>query len=707
MGDWGHCDPLYLPGSPRGLPSRLALQAPGHTAGQDPGPRVPEEPTFLLLPGDGLLLLDLHGNVIHVDPVLHRLARAAAQTLAGAPLASWWPQLAALVCDYPVDAPIQDWPVALGERELVCRLFPTDAGLGVGVLLVDAPEGPERDQLRLLGSMLESVQDAILVTTAEPLDAPGPVIVYANAAMLRQSGYRLEEVLGRSPRLFQARETSTSERARFRHALQAWQEVVVELVNVSREGRRYWSEIKASPLADPAGRFTHWVSVQRDVTARHEAEQRLIQQAYSDDLTGLPNRRGMTSQLERSIARLGREGGQLALIFCDLDRFKEINDRHGHGVGDQLLLEVARRLGTQLRQGDSLARIGGDEFVVLAENVSNDDDAFVLAERLRASLLDPWLHQGMELSLSMSFGVATSAGADLSAEELLRRADITMYQVKAAGRDGVALYNQAVDEELSSALSMRHQLQRALRDGALYLDYQPLVDLPSGALLGAEALVRLRGGSGQAVPPDSFLPVAERTGLILPLERWVIAAGLETLAQWQRRGLPHRLCLNLSPSHLERGSLVEDLLAHRDRTGVDLAGLTMEITESVLLRHEERAVTELTRLREVGVTIALDDFGTGYSSLAWLSRIPIDEVKIDRSFITPLPHDPRIGLLVQGFVRMFQELGLRVVAEGIETLPQRDALLAMGCRIGQGWLFGRPGPPGDLAAFAAEPRLAV
>ena len=690
-----------MPGSSRGLPTRLLPQAPGHPSRH--GPANPEDPAFLLLPGDGLLLLDHEGTVLHADPAVHRLKRAAPRSLDGSALASWWPQLAELTGAYPVDAPIQDWPVPLGEDERTCRLFHTDNGIGVGVLLAEPAEGPGREQLQLLGSMLESVQDAILLTSAEPHLGPGPVILYANTAMLQQSGYSLREVLGRSPRLFQGEGTSEEGRSRFRRAVHDWQQVVVELVNYRRDGQPYWSEIKASPLADPAGRFTHWVSVQRDVTARHEAEQRLIQQAFSDDLTGLPNRRGMTIQLEQSLVRLGRQGGRLALIFCDLDRFKEINDRHGHGVGDQLLLEVARRLGTQLRQGDSLARIGGDEFVVLAENVSNDDDAFVLAERLRGSLLDPWLHLGMELPLSMSFGVATTTLADLSAEELLRRADITMYQVKAAGRDGVAIYNQAVDEELSSTLSMRHRLQSALREGSLYLDYQPLVDLPSGALLGAEALVRLRGGTGETVSPDAFLPVAERTGLILPLERWVIAAGLDTLAQWQRLGLPHRLSLNLSPSHLERGSLVEDLLAHRDRTGVDLAGLTMEITESVLLRHEERAISEITRLREVGVTVALDDFGTGYSSLAWLSRIPIDEVKIDRSFITPLPHDPRIGLLVQGFVRMFQELGLRVVAEGIETVAQRDALLAMGCRRGQGWLFGRPGPLEALetAAFRA------
>jgi len=684
-----------LSGRIRGIPFGSSLE----DIEAQPGPA----PAFLLLPGDGLLLVAADLSVVFTDPAASRWLGADLSPSVGSPLAACWPELAGLLKARGPDAPHQDVALAFRGRSVPCRLFPTDNGFGVGLLLAETADAPAQEQLRLFGRILESVQDAILVTTADPHGIPGPVILYANEAMLRQSGYRLQEVLGRSPRLFQGPETSASELSRFREAISAWQPVVVELLNYHRDGSTYWTEIKAAPLADPQGRFTHWVSVQRDVTARRHSEQRLIEQAFNDPLTGLPNRRGMAEQLEKALNRLDRQGSQLALIFCDLDRFKEINDRHGHGVGDELLLEVTRRLKAQLRLGDSLARIGGDEFVVLAENVGNDADAYLLAERLRSSLVEPWAHQGRELPLSMSFGVATTGLGGLSADELLRRADITMYKVKAAGRDGVAVYDRAVDEEVQASLSLRQQLQQALREGGLFLEYQPLVDLPSGAVLGAEALVRLRTKEGQAIPPDAFIPLAERTGQILPLERWVIQEGIETLLRWQQRGLPHRLALNISPSHLERGTLVDDLFAHRDRTGVDLAGLTMEITESVLLRFEARAVTELTRLREAGVTIALDDFGTGYSSLAWLSRIPIDEVKIDRSYITPMVHDSRTRLLVQGFVRMFQELGLRVVAEGIETADQRDALLAMGCGIGQGWLFGRPGPPEALLGEALLP----
>jgi len=660
---------------------------------------VPTGPMpFLLLPGDGLLLISTDLKLLHVDRTANQWLGMAPDAPLGNPLEALWPELAehllSLVPELAKGP--RDRGLEFQGRKVECRHFLTDDGYGVGLLLTEPVHGPTREQMRLLSNLLESVQDSVLVTTAEPLDSPGPVIIYVNDALVKQSGYQRQEMLGRSPRLFQGVETDQSERQRFRAALEAWQPVEVELLNYHRNGSTYWTEIKASPLVDAQGWFTHWVSVQRDVTQRRLTEARLQQQAFSDALTGLPNRRGMTDHLEEALAGSEAEGSHLALIFCDLDRFKEINDRFGHGVGDELLLEVAQRLQRQLRFGDILARIGGDEFVVLVTNINDDSDAYLLAERLRSSLVQPWLHDSRELIVSMSFGVATTLDGSLSAEELLRRADLTMYQVKAAGRDGVALYDRAVDQEVQDNLTTLQHLQHALRVGGLQINYQPLVELRSGRPIGAEALVRLRTAGGEFIPPDTFIPLAEQTGQILSLERWVIREGLETLNRWQRAGFGHRLAINVSPIHLERGTLVEDLFVHRHRTGVDLSGLTLEVTETVLLQLQEHASTALNRLREAGVTIALDDFGTGYSSLAWLSRIPIDEVKIDRTYITQMVEDPRCQVLIRGFVGLFRELGLRVVAEGIETSEQRDLLVAMGCEVGQGWLFGRPVPAGKL-----------
>ena len=653
---------------------------------------------FLMLPSDGLLLISKGLELLHVDRTARQWLGMGSDAPLDQPLAALWPELAELLL-LPMPELAKgpfDRRLEFHGRGVECRHFLTDSGYGVGLLLTDPIQGPAQEQMRLLRTLLEAVQDSVLVTTAEPLDSPGPLIVYVNDALVEQSGYGRHELLGRSPRLFQGEATDRSELKRFRAALDTWQPVEVELLNYRRDGNTYWTEIKASPLPDALGWYTHWVSVQRDVTSRRNTEERLQHQALSDPLTGLPNRRGMTEHMERCITDNDGRQNRLALVFCDLDRFKEINDRFGHRVGDELLLEVSNRLKNQLRLGDILARIGGDEFVVVAKNIKEDSDAYLLAERLRACLVQPWIHEMKELPISMSFGVATTLGSGLSADELLRRADLTMYQVKATGRDGVALYDQAVDEQVQENLTLLQHLQLALRVGGLKLHYQPLVDLESGLPIGAEALVRLQTPGGKTIPPDVFIPLAERTGQILAVERWVIREGLDTLSQWQQQGLEHRLAINVSPTHLERGSLVEDLLSHRDRTGVDLRGLTVEVTETVLLQLQDRASSVLGRLRDAGVTVALDDFGTGYSSLAWLSRIPIDEVKIDRSYITQMVEDPRCLVLIRGFVGMFRELGLRVVAEGIETEQQRQLLLAMNCPIGQGWLFGKPLPSGKL-----------
>lgn len=488
--------------------------------------------------------------------------------------------------------------------------------------------------------------------------------------------------------MFQGADTDHDVTRRFGEDLRQWRVASMEVLNYRQDGIPYWIDLKVAPLADAQGWFTHWVSVQRDVSDRKVDQQLLIQQAFTDPLTGLMNRRGLFDRLERVLSSASQN---LALVFCDLDRFKDVNDRYGHGVGDALLLEITNRLQGELRSHDRLCRLGGDEFVVLIEDLESDDDAVVLAHRLRRALEQPWVHEGEELTMSMSMGVALAHGPGrLSAEELLRRADLTMYQVKAAGRNGVAVYTVEMDSQVQEVLTMRQQLERAVRLDRLRLHFQPMVDLRSGAVVGAEALLRLVGPDGALVQPDAFIPVAERTGLIVPLERWVISEALETLRLWQQNGLALKLAINISPQHLEQGHLADDLLREQARTGADLSDLTVEITEMVLLQAHARAHHNLTTLKAAGVSIALDDFGTGYSSLSWLSQLPIDRVKLDQSYIQQIGENSRCETLLRGFTGVFQKLGLSVVAEGIETLAQRDALIAMGCEIGQGFLFGKP-----------------
>ena len=651
---------------------------------------------FLLLPGDGLLLLSGGGRLKWLDPLARQWLEPLLPVLEADGLAAAWPALQERITALSpqLERTPQDLelPLPQGGEPLPLRLFQTDNGLGIGLLQsgLDRELAGEQSLAALLGAMLNTIQDSLLITLAEPLDAPGPLIVYANDAVLQQTGFRRQDLLGRSPRLFQGPDTDRHVTRRFGEALRRWERAHMEVLNYSSSGRPYWIELKVAPLADPEGWVSHWVSVQRDVSERREGEQALMAQALSDPLTGLPNRRGLTEQLERA---LNQHEQRLALIFCDLDRFKEVNDRYGHAAGDALLLELSRRLQTVLRGSDTLARLGGDEFVVLMERLREDADAVVLAERLRACLAEPWRHDNDELWLSMSMGVATCSSQEaLQAEELLRRADLTMYRVKEAGRNGVAVYDLAEDRKVQQVVSLRHEIEQGLRHQRLQLDYQPQVDLRDGCIVGAEALVRLHNVAGERLSPAAFIPLAERTGLIVPVEQWVLAQALDCLADWQRQGRSLHLSVNISPQHLERGTLVEELQQEQQRCGVDLSDLTVEITETVVLQAQAQAEALLLELKAAGVRIALDDFGTGYSSLAWLSRLPVDAVKLDQSYVQQMAEDERCTTLVRGFVRVFQEMGLEVVAEGIETELQRQHLLEMGCTIGQGYLFSRPVP---------------
>jgi len=610
-----------------------------------------------------------------------------------------------------LDGPVAGWLLASGQvakspvdlelpgpggTPLAVRLFCSDTGVGIGVLQPSASPSPISHPLvQLFSGLFNTVQDALLITLAEPIDAPGPVIVYANDTLSRQTGYGLHELLGRSPRMLQGVGTDLAVTGRFREELRQWNQCQMEVLNYTRAGQPLWIDLKVAPLADEQGWFTHWVSVQRDVSARKAGEQQLIEQASSDPLTGLPNRRGLLHRLERALLRRPHH---IALIFGDLDQFKEVNDRYGHGVGDLLLQEITLRMQAVLRQQDTIARLGGDEFVVLIDDLRHEEEALQLAERLRGCLAEPWRHNGEELYLSMSLGVAFSSdwapdqASALTPEELLRRADLTMYEVKSRGRNGIALYSLDSDLRMRRAVGLRGQVEEALRHQRLVLHGQPLVELASGTVVGAEALLRLRSAAGELIAPEMFMPMAERSGMIVPAERWVLAEALRTLARWQAAGLPWRMAVNLSAQHLEQEQLADELFRIQRQWGVDLRGLSVEITETAVLKGNGLAHHTLGLLKQAGVTIALDDFGAGHASLDWLSALPIDQVKIDRSIVARLGQERRTDTLVRGFVQVFRELGLAVVAEGVESEAQQQALLAMGCALGQGFLFGRPSP---------------
>lgn len=651
---------------------------------------------FLLLPGDGLLLLDDAGCVAWLDrEARQRLGDAAASWLQR-PLQPLWPELAAQVeslsqrwvqapCDTTVPLPGQDATVAV-------RLFATDRGLGVGLLALDRPATLGDPLLTLLFGLIQTVDDALLVTLGEPLDAPGPLIVFANDALLRESGYQRHELLGRSPRILQGSATARATTRAFGAQLRQWQPCAMEVLNYDRAGAGRWVELKAAPLCDARGWTTHWVAVQRDVTDRRLAEEALQRDAITDPLTGLANRRALTEALD-AVLDNPADASQLALVFCDLDRFKDVNDRLGHAVGDALLCEISRRLESSLGAGERLFRFAGDEFVVLATAHPQRRQLTELVERLQASLRPAWVHGGEELTLAASMGVACCEGCS-TADELLRRADSTMYAVKRGrlARQSVAFYDAGVDHGVQRRIQLQQRLEQALRHGQFALVAQPVVDLASGRCRSQELLLRLADGGAAAVQTQELVSLAEESGLMPELDGWVFAQAQLLLEQWRGQDRDLGLAINLSPRTLDSWSTSSSL----PLAITDLQGLVLEVTETVLLEDPDRAMGVLAELRQAGARIALDDFGSGFSSLSWLSHAPLDQVKIDRAAIQRLPADERCRLSLAGFRRLFADLGLEVVAEGIETEVQRQLLLDLGFQLGQGYLFARPQPLGSL-----------
>jgi diguanylate cyclase (GGDEF)-like protein/PAS domain S-box-containing protein len=467
-----------------------------------------------------------------------------------------------------------------------------------------------------------------------------------------------------------------------------------EIRMLTNDDREVWTLMSAAVVGSESdAESVELVAQFEDFTARRLAEEALSDQALRDPVTGLPNRRALHDRLESALNRLRRSPGMIVVLFCDLDHFKDVNDTLGHQAGDELLVHVARRMQSALRPEDTVARLGGDEFVALGERIVDPAAAMQMAMRLQDHVKGPWIQGDRGYRPSVSIGVAIVDEPDVTADEVLRRADLAMYRAKENGRSRVEIYDRDVDERYQNAVAMQHDLRRAIDTGSLVLHYQPIVGLVGEQIVGAEALVRMPGRDGELRYPFAFIPQAETSGLIVPMGAWVVRRAIEQLALWRALGRQITVSVNVSPSQLRDEGFASFVLSQIEAADVDPQYLAVEVTETALLNEPDRSARELNALSGYGVGIYLDDFGTGYSSLSWLTQFPVDIVKIDKSFTDELGIDERKTAIVSALIQVSHELGFSVVAEGIETTAQSKRLIELGCDRGQGFLFGHPVPP--------------
>ena len=523
--------------------------------------------------------------------------------------------------------------------------------------------------------------------------------VHVNRQLCEMLGYTRDELLGLTvQQVSHPDDRHVTDESRARLYAGEIGSLKAEKRYVRKDGSPVWVRITAALKRDADGEPLYDISVVEDISERKRAEQRIQYLASHDEMTGLPNRATFTQLLDEAIDSARQDGKRLAVLFVDLDRFKLINDSLGHEAGDRLLREIAERFQGCLRKGDRVARLGGDEFVVLVENLGRPQQAAQIARKLLSAAIRPIDILGQECRVTASIGIAVFPGDAQDARSLMKKADLAMYSAKEEGKNNFQFYTKGASTLSIERLALETNLRRALERNELTLHYQPKVDISTGKITGAEALLRWWNHDLGTVPPARFIPVAEDTGLIVPIGRWVLRTACEQNVAWQKLGLkPIRIGVNLSPRQFKDPHLLRDIGDALEQSGMAPELLELELTESVVMHDVDAAIEKLLAIKAMGVKLAIDDFGTGYSSLAQLKRFPIDTLKVDRSFIREIPNDVEDEAITEAIIAMGRTLGVTVVAEGVETSAQQRFLLRRGCHEMQGFFFARPAHPDVLA----------
>ncbi|SDM93328.1 bifunctional diguanylate cyclase/phosphodiesterase [Vreelandella arcis] len=555
-------------------------------------------------------------------------------------------------------------------------------------------------QLQLLERSVESSTNGVLIVDAGHDDLP---IVYANTAFERITGYSRQEALGRNCRFLQGEDTDPNTVKQLRQGIAAESEVHVVIRNYRRSGAPFWNDLYISPVRDDLGQVTHFVGVQNDISEQREYQAQLAYNASHDALTGLPNRMLLTQRLEQGCLVARRYQRHLAVLFIDLDDFKPINDTLGHEVGDFILVEVAKRLEDELRPWDTIARFGGDEFVVLLPDLAHENDVIQVVERILKRLATPYWQRGGELRITASIGVAMNDGLISEPLQLIQQADLAMYKAKRRGRNTCQWYTDDLNRKVSERVSLRNALQQAIEQEEFELYFQPQIHGPSGRVIGVEALIRWQHPERGFVSPGDFIPLAEDTGQIIPISDWVLTTACRVAKQLNGLGLGRiTMAVNVSPMQFQRPGFLASIQLVLEESGLAADLLELELTEGVLMDSAEQAIQALQDLRQLGVHIAMDDFGTGFSSLSYLKHLPINKIKIDRSFINDVVSDHRDAAIVEGVLTMAAKLDLDVLVEGVETAAQYAYLRQQLCDYFQGFYFARPMPLEALLSFLCE-----
>lgn len=552
-------------------------------------------------------------------------------------------------------------------------------------------------QLQKLNLAVEQSPSIVMITDAEGR------IEYANPKFSEVTGYSLKEILGKKPSFLKSGKVPDEEFKILWETIKAGKEWQGEFVNRKKNGELYWERGVISSIKNSEGIITHFLSVKEDITKRKWAEETIQHMAYYDPLTDLPNRMLFNDRLGQALAQAKRKNQLAAVLFLDLDRFKVINDTLGHTLGDLLLRSVAGRLKKCVRDGDTIARMGGDEFTLLLTGIVQVDEAVKAAQGLLNVLKPSFTVEGHEVHITPSIGISIFPYDGADGVTLVKNADAALNRAKEQGRTNYQLYTPVMNAKAFERMTLENSLRKALERGEFTLYYQPQVSLGTGDIVGMEALLRWEHPDLGLVSPAQFIPMAEETGLIVPIGEWVLKTACEQNKKWQDMGYrPMCMAVNLSARQFNEQNLVAMISGILKSTGLESQWLDVEITESIIMQHLESTIATLRDLHHLGIQISIDDFGTGYSSLTYLKKFPVHALKIDQSFIREITTDPDDEAITSAVIAMGHSLKLNVIAEGVETMEQLQILRALKCDRMQGYLFSRPVPAQTITPLLME-----